>query len=100
MQEQIDDILDNFDFEIVKKTMDALHWLWYDTIGVPEISDLRKHARRILNEVGNQVMNNNEIPAEAGIGTGGFAARAYRYADTEKIYFKLTFEVAEWDNFE
>lgn len=100
MQEQIEDILDNFDFDKVKKVMDHLQWLWFDTVGVPEISDLRKHARRLLTEVGEEVMKNNEIPAESNIATGGFRAKAYRYDDTGKIYFRLAFEVSSWDNYD
>jgi hypothetical protein len=99
MQEQIDYVLDRFDFYKVKKTMDALHWLWYDTIGVPEISDLRQCARRLLTEASEKVMKNNEIPAEFNIATGGFRVEAYKYDDDEKIYFKLAFEVASFDNY-
>lgn len=99
MQEQIDEILDHFKFDEVKKTMDALHWLWYDCVGVPEIPDLRQCARRLLNEVGNEVMKNNEMTSEANRATGGFRAQAYRYLDEEKIYFRLSFEVTSYDNY-
>jgi len=100
IRDQIEDILDNFDFDKVKKTMDALQWLWYDTIGVPEISDLRKCARRLLTEASEKVMNINEMPAESNMATGGFRATAYRYDDTDKIYFRLAFEVTTWDNYD
>jgi hypothetical protein len=100
MRDTIEDILDNFDFDKVKKTMDALHWLWYDTIGVPEIADLRKHARSLLTQVGDKVTQNKEMQAEAITGSGGFRAAAYRYLDDDKIYFRLAFEVTTWDNYE
>ena len=100
MQEQIDYILDSFDFETVKKTMDTLQWLWYDTVGVPEIYDLRVHARRLLKEVCEQVMKSNEFPAEANRATGGFRAVAHKYPDSNKIYLKLSFEVSTFDNYD
>jgi len=100
IRDQIEDILDNFDFSEVKKAMDALDWEWFDTAGIPEIPDLRKCARRLLTESAEQVMKTNETPAEANRATGGFRAIAHRYDDTEKIYFKLSFEVTSWDNYE
>jgi hypothetical protein len=100
MRDEIENILDNFEFDKVKKTMDALFWLWYDVVGVPEVADLRKHARRLLIEVGEKVSKSNEISAEANIATGGFKATAYKYDDTDKIYFRLAFEVATWDNYD
>lgn len=99
MNEAIDDVLDNFDFETVKKTMDALQWLWYDTIGVPEIPDLRKCARRLLQEVTDAVNQSAELTAESNRATGGFRAVAYKYADETKIYYRLSFEAASFDNY-
>lgn len=100
MRNEIEDILDNFDFAKVKIVMDALDWYWYNTIGVPEIADLRKHARSLLTDAGEQVMKNKELTAEVNRATGGFRAQAHRYLDEEKIYFRLSFEVSAWDNYE
>jgi hypothetical protein len=99
MRDEIENILDNFDFDKVKKTMDALFWLWYNTVGVPEIADLRKHARALLTDAGEQVMRNKELTAEVDRASGGFRAQAHRYPDEDKIYFRLSFEVATWDNY-
>jgi hypothetical protein len=101
MRDQIEDILDNFDFESVKKVMDILEWQWINAeLGIPSMPELRKSARNLLIEVGEEVMKNNEMTSEANRATGGFRAHAYRYLDEEKIYFRLAFEVSEWDNYE
>jgi hypothetical protein len=68
LEDQIDDILDMFDFERVKKAMDALNWTWSRCDGVPEIYDLRKCARTLLRDVSKL------DPDRASVATGGFWA--------------------------
>ena len=54
MQEQIDEIMDNFDFERVHRMMNTLDWKWVDGDGefsVPDVPELRKTARRLLYQV-------------------------------------------------
>jgi len=46
-QEQVDNIMDEFEFERVHEIMKAVNWTWLDD-GVPYVSDLRKEARRHL----------------------------------------------------
>lgn len=49
--DQIDSIMDCFDFAGVHKAMDALNWYWVTTNGqVPEELELRIHARQMLKE--------------------------------------------------
>jgi len=49
-QQLIDEILDQFDFQKVKKVMDALNWKW--SMGteshVPDIPEIRKKSREML----------------------------------------------------
>jgi hypothetical protein len=47
IQEQIDEIMDSFDFETVNKIMEALNWEWNDE-GVPDVYSLRTSARKHL----------------------------------------------------
>lgn len=49
VQDKIDEIMDNFDFEKVHKTMDVLEWTWAGE-GVPEVPSLRARARQLLKE--------------------------------------------------
>lgn len=83
-QEVIDEIMDNFDFERVHKTMVALKWGWWN-IGVPELSDIKKSARRLLK---------TSIEENTCVGTGGFLV------EKEGDYISLKFVVAEWDNYD
>jgi len=45
---QIDEIMDTFDFEEVRKVMTFLDWEWADCNGVPEDYELRKSARKTM----------------------------------------------------
>jgi hypothetical protein len=47
IQEQIDEIMDSFDFEEANKIMEALNWEWNDE-GVPDVYSLRTSARKHL----------------------------------------------------
>jgi len=49
IQEQIDEIMDSFDFEKVNKIMEAIDWEWNEE-GVPDIYSLRTAARKHLKE--------------------------------------------------
>jgi hypothetical protein len=47
IQEQIDEIMDSFDFQKVHKIMEAINWRWHE-VGVPDIYSLRTLARKHL----------------------------------------------------
>jgi len=47
IQEQIDEIMDSFEFEKVHKIMKVLNWEWHEQ-GVPDIYLLRTAARKHL----------------------------------------------------
>jgi hypothetical protein len=80
----IDEIMDEFDFEKVHRTMKALEWTWYGSDGVPTIGDLRRTARELLQEL---IKHNYHC-----VGTGGLFA--YRIADTVGLRFEVaSFEV-------
>lgn len=78
----IDEVLDNFDFDKVKKAMDALNWIWIGCDGVPAIYDLRKQSRRLLKDA---IEKNLSL-----VSTGGFRAG---YNDN---ILSLDFIVTEW----
>ena len=50
-EEHINYILDHFDFQKVHNIMLHLNWTWAFSSGTPSISELKKEARRLLNEV-------------------------------------------------
>ena len=78
--ELIDEILDEFNFEKVHRTMKALDWTWYGSDDVPSIGDLRRQARELLQEL----LKHNRYC----VGTGGLFA--YRLADTVGLRFEVT----------
>lgn len=80
-QEQIDEIMDNFDFDRVHRAMVALEWVWTGCNGrTPDKGTLRCEARRLLRQAAK-----SEYAA-----TGGLCA--------ENIdgYLRLSFEVDDW----
>ncbi len=99
VQFQIDDIMDNFDFEKAHKVMTLLDWRWLSSLDdsgkVPEIHELKACARRLLR---NSFFDATKAKVkEYAISTGGFYA-GYQYYEADKIHnFELKFVVAEWD---
>ena len=93
-QELIDEILDQFDFEKVKKAMDALNWTW--GMGkwgtgtealVPDIPELRKQAREMLWDL---VRSKYRM-----IKTGGLVVEK---DDDDTL--ELRFEVSSWNTWD
>ena len=82
-RQRIDKIMDNFNFHKVARVMEFLHWGWGDT-GVPSESEIRKFARRQMEEACKQNYRESS--------TGGFSVRRI----SGEIY--LTFELASWDS--
>jgi hypothetical protein len=65
LENQLDEIMDSFDFKKVKKMMEAVDWVWATTDGeVPDEYELRKAARRMM----RVAINGEECS------TGGFRA--------------------------
>ena len=66
IQEQIDEIMDTFDFDRVHEVMKAVNWKWHtdSECEVPDQYKLRQEARRLL-----KVLFKNRMAA-----TGGFCA--------------------------
>jgi len=91
MKKQIDYIMDNFDFSRVHKAMKALNWKWAGAnYEVPEESDLRSTARRLLEDVA--VMD-----IGYWIATGGFVAS--KEEDEDGHYLTLMFRITETRGF-
>lgn len=93
-QEDIDYILDNFDFERIKKAMDALNWKYHDSEeNTISIYELRKMARYVLKSLIPHVEKDCYF-----IGCGGFHATVNNYGDLDKPVFKLQFVLEEWES--
>ena len=91
---QIEDLLDEFDFEKVKKVTDCLEWKYFGSAGSKvSISELRRMSRRLL-----EGAYKADPSPEYYTASGGFDVTRYMYpGDTEK-YLTLKFVVTEWSN--
>ena len=95
-QQDIETILDEFDFHKVQKAMEALDWTWASSAGVPTIGELRKTARYLL----NFCYNADATEPTYVTGTGGFEASRDMFVGDAKRYYSLKFVVSEWNNHE
>jgi hypothetical protein len=64
LQEQMDEIMDSFEFDKVLSVMQHLNWEWKDA-GVPDEYEIRKSARRTIKSA---------IEYNGTSSTGGFTA--------------------------
>jgi hypothetical protein len=90
VQELIDEIMDNFDFDKVHKVMTFLNWTWWNAAeGVPSTSELRQQARRLLRDA---------VDKKSSISTGGLWARYKEYPEDDyPVSLELYFAVDHWD---
>lgn len=90
-EEIIEDILDEFDFYKVQKTMEALEWTWGNPAEYPSIGEMRKVARGLMRDLIKIT--------EGGMSTGGFVARKRTINDGGDPLYELAFVVTSWDNY-
>lgn len=102
VKQVLDNVFDNFDFEKVKKTMDALNWEWAflkrldpkddfkekTASYVPTLDEIKAEAARLMWDCANM--------DEDVIGTGGFRVEK-DFSDPDDPWMRLTFEVTDWD---
>ena len=103
-EELINEVLDNFDFDKVHKTMTFLDWKWVSysegTCEVPSISRMIRTAQQYLEMAydGLEKIDHNEHSYM--VGSGGFDAQAKRYPaglDKPDILLTLSFNLAQWE---
>lgn len=90
MKEQIEEIMNNFDFIRVHRVMEELDWEWCWTDGVPSVEELRYKARQQLNEV------TTKYKSDASVSSGGFKASIKRNYKNE-LYLELEFVIEDWN---
>ena len=104
-QKEIDEVLKEFNYEKVHKTMQVLDWKWYhpgeDGTKVPSIDEIKYRAKTLLQEAAESAVLTK---GEYVIGTGGFRAEA-KYYPKEGIkksflWVRLAFVLEDWDNCE
>jgi hypothetical protein len=104
LDKMIDEIMDEFNFATVHKTMVALDWKWAVTSNnnVPTMDELRTEAERLLRDAADVRLDMfKEEPWESPIfcSTGGFSAAAWCNEDKTKITrLDLEFIVSSWNS--
>lgn len=97
VENMIEEILNNFDFEKVQKVMNFLDWTWF-SCGRPQIHHLKGTAQQLMHcavdGVRKKCKNVNEPYFCA---TGGFKATAYRNVFNHLIHIQLEFIVSDWE---
>ncbi len=92
--QQVEDILDEFDFNKVQKVMEALDWKYHDSVDkFPSIGELRKMARSLL----NCTYDADDSP-DYFTSCGGFHAERRMYPGDSTKYLNLKFVVTEWSD--
>ena len=80
LENQMDEIMDSFDFDQVKKMMSATDWIWASSEeGIPDQYELRKEARRLM----------KQAIAGEDCATGGFRAWVTEGTDRDGAWAKL-----------
>ena len=93
-EQLIDEIVENFNWDKVYRTMDALGWTWIDSEGeTPSTGRLITTATRLLRDAYDGAVKEQQTYLS---GTGGFEAVCY--TDNDGMYrLELRFVVASWD---
>ena len=99
VNKMIDDIMDEFDFDKVQRSMDVLRWKRAGEYVTDEI--LKQTAKRLLREAADLRLGDyKDTHWEQGVicATGGFQAMAWCNEDkTEVNALDLKFVLADWD---
>ena len=101
INQMIDDIMDNFEFDKVQTAMEALDWQWAGK-GIPSIDELKETAVYLLKGASRLRLGEYlDSYWEEGIinSTGGFQATAYCDKNKTKITaLDLKFVLEHWDS--
>lgn len=99
IEKMISEILEEFDFEKVRRTMKALDWTWATVPGYPSIERLKETAEYLLRgsidgAIGCDNLKDYEPYQHS---TGGFKAYCYRNRYKHITSLHLEFIVSEWE---
>lgn len=90
VEERLDSIMDNFNFERVYNVMKAIDWKWVkkdSSYGVPTVDEIKEKAANLLWNLVNSDVNL--------ISTGGLEV-SKDFSDYDDPFIQLKFVVEEW----
>lgn len=90
---QIEDLLDEFNFDKVVKVTDCLGWTYACSKEALTVGELRRKARSLL----EGVYQMKDSPEDCH-SSGGFCAERRMYPGDSTKYLNLKFVVTEWSN--
>ena len=95
----IQQVMENFDFERVYLTMRALNWTWGLDTRSPQMEDLKRTAEYLLRGSINGAIKSKDLKPWEGYlnATGGFKATAFRNGYKRIVNLELEFIVSSWD---
>ena len=101
LDKMIDEIMDEFNFATVHKTMVTLDWKWALSKNyTPSMDELRTEAERLLRDAADvrlDMFKDDSWESPIICSTGGFSASAWCNEDKTKITrLKLEFVVSSW----
>ena len=102
-EQLVHEVLENFDFDKVQKTMQFLDWKWVDSKGgfrVPGTIKLMLAAKNYLELAYDGLCKADYKNDEYFVACGGFEVRAKRYYDAlnaPDILLILNFNLATWE---
>jgi hypothetical protein len=103
VNDDINQIMDWFDFARVATVMGALDWKWYDT-GLPSEPEIREYARKLINSTVNSFLEysltNAKVPENYTNQCGGFKVTVSPGDEYKTLYISLEFIVSSWDNYD
>lgn len=95
LEQQADFIMKSFDFEKVAQVMRKLDWHWASVTGIPTVNDIKRAARRMLDEIVEDIKDNPDAERSVhGRETCGFRAEIIHGS-----LLRLTFQITsmEWE---
>jgi hypothetical protein len=95
----ISEIMEEFDFQRVRTTMNALNWTWRGSKQPPTLSELQETAEDLLISAIDGIQRERDMQPNVSYcaGTGGFEAIAILGEDLKVCQLSLKFIVSEWD---
>lgn len=98
LEQHIEEVMDWFDFNKIKKTMDILNWKWGmgEDAAVPEIPEMRQSVREYMKNLHETNLKKSDV--HVGMGSGGFVVYYDKGIDEGEPWdhFNVTFELESW----